>query len=72
MFGEKNVHRIKGNYMTWKLFKKHIKQKYLTELYYDEKDKEFNDMKLGQMTIDEFVTKFFSLQRYVPYLIEEK
>ena len=36
------------------------------------KDKEFNDLRLVQLTMDEFVTKFLNLQRYVPYIKEEK
>lgn len=53
--------------MTWKLF-----HKYLNERYYDEKAREFNELKLWQMTFEDFITKFLSLQRYVPYLKEEK
>ena len=44
----------------------------MSERYYDEKAKEFNDLRLGTLTMDEFVTKFVNLQRYVPYLKEEK
>ena len=33
--------------MTWKIFKKYLKNKYITERYYDEKDKEFHDLNLG-------------------------
>ena len=29
-------------------------------------------MRLGQLTMEEFVTKFVNLQRYVPYLKDEK
>ena len=48
-------------------FRKLFKNKYMLEMYYDEK-KEFNELKLGQLTMDEFVTKFVNLQRYVVYL----
>eukprot|EP00253_Pinus_taeda_P024823 PITA_24823 len=34
--------------------------------------REFHDLRLGQQTMDEFVTKFTSLLRYVPYIREEK
>jgi len=44
----------------------------MTERFYDEKAKEFHDLHLGQMTMDEFITKFKSLLRYVPYIHEEK
>lgn len=66
----KIVHHIQGNNMTWKLFKQDFKQKYLNERYCDKKAKEFNDLKLGQMSIDVFVSKLLNLQRHVPYLKE--
>ena len=44
----------------------------MSERYYDEKDKEFNDLRLGMSTMEEFVTKFVHLQRYVPYLRQKK
>ena len=40
----------------------------MEERYYDEKVKEFNELKLGNLTIDEIVTKFLNLQCYVPYI----
>ena len=33
---------------------------------------EFNDLRLGQFTMEEFVTKFVNLQCYIPYLKDEK
>jgi hypothetical protein len=68
----KTINKVRSNKLTWKIFKKYFKQKYLTERYYDEKDKEFHDLKLGKMMIEDFVTKFVNLMRYVPYLREEK
>ena len=58
--------------VTWEMFQRYFKEKYLTERFYDEKAREFHDLWLGQQTIDEFVTKFTSLLRYVPYIREEK
>eukprot|EP00253_Pinus_taeda_P015342 PITA_15342 len=42
------------------------------ERLYDEKAREFHDLRLGQQTMDEFITHFTSLLRYVPYIREEK
>jgi hypothetical protein len=42
------------------------------KIYFDEKDKKFHDLKLGQMTIEDLVTEFVNLMIYVPYLREEK
>eukprot|EP00253_Pinus_taeda_P016981 PITA_16981 len=58
--------------VTWDNFQKYFKERYLTERFYDEKAREFHDLRLGQQTMDEFVTRFTSLLRYVPYIREEK
>ena len=44
----------------------------MNKRYYDDKAKEFHELRLGQLTIDEFVTKFTNLLSYVPYIWEEK
>ena len=44
----------------------------MLERYYDEKAKAFNDLRMRQLTIDEFVTNFVNLQRYLPYIKNEK
>jgi len=44
----------------------------MSEQYFEEKPKEFYDLKLGSMTMKELCSKFLSLLRYVPYLIDEK
>jgi hypothetical protein len=38
----------------------------------DGKTKEFYEIRLGQLTIDEFFNKFLELMRYVPYIKDEK
>eukprot|EP00253_Pinus_taeda_P011485 PITA_11485 len=58
--------------ITWDNFQKFFKERYLTERFYDEKAREFHDLRLGQQTMDEFITRFTSLLRYVPYIREEK
>jgi hypothetical protein len=44
----------------------------LSERYFDEKAKEFYEIRLGKLTIEEYVNKFLDLLRYVPYTKEEK
>lgn len=58
--------------ITWEKFQRYFKERYLTECFYDEKAREFHDLWLGQQTMDEFITRFTSLLRYVPYIREEK
>ena len=48
-----------------KQFKKYFKQKYLSDRYYDDKIKEFHEMRLGHQTMDEYANKFLELLRYV-------
>ena len=68
----KNVRSIDDQDVTWDSFQQYFKDKYLIELFYDKKSREFHDLKMGQMTIDEYITKFTSLLHYVPYLRDEK
>jgi hypothetical protein len=58
--------------LSWRQFEKHFKKKYLFERYYDENTKEFYELKLGQLNIDEYFNKFLELMRYVPYIKDEK
>ena len=39
-------------------FKKYFKQKYLSDRYYDDKIKEFHELRLGQQTMEEYANKF--------------
>ena len=59
------VHAIDEKTVTWEDFQVKFKNCYLNERYYDDKEKEFHELRLGQLTIDEFVTKFTNLLRYV-------
>lgn len=68
----KTIKEINEQEVTWEHFQKNFKDRYLTERFYDDKAKDFNDLKLGQQTMDEFITKLTSLLRYVPYIHEEK
>jgi hypothetical protein len=67
----KKVKHIKERYVTWRTFKKYFKRQYLSEQYYEEKAKEFYDLKLGSMTMKYLCSKFLSLLRYVPYIVDE-
>eukprot|EP00253_Pinus_taeda_P011347 PITA_11347 len=68
----KIVKGVSEQNVTWDKFQKYFKERYLTERFYDEKEREFHDFHLGQQTMDEFITRFTSLLRYVPYIKEEK
>jgi hypothetical protein len=65
------VHHIKEKNVTWKEFKRHFEKKYLTKRYYDEKMKEFFELKLGSMTIDEYEKRFIEFLKYVSFIKDE-
>jgi hypothetical protein len=58
--------------LTWKQFEKYFRKSYLYEKYYDEKIKEFHELKLGQITMDAYTKIVMELLRCVPYLKDEK
>jgi len=68
----KIVRGVSEQNITWEKFQRYFKKRYLTERFYDEKAREFHDLRLGQLTIDEFITRFTLLLHYVPYIREEK
>jgi hypothetical protein len=43
----------------------------LTNIYYDKKIKEFFELKLGSMTIDEYERRFLELLKYVSFIKDE-
>ena len=53
---------MKGD-LSAKQFKKYFKQKYLSNRYYDEKIKEFHELRLGQQTMDEYANNFFGIAK---------
>jgi hypothetical protein len=63
---------LKEKNMEWEIFKKHFKKQYLSESYYERKTKEFYELKLGQMSMEDLITKFMELLRFVPYIKYEK
>ena len=58
--------------IVWKQFQNYFKEKYLFDRYYDDKIKEFHELKLGQLTMEEYTKKFLELLRYVWYIRDDK
>jgi hypothetical protein len=65
------VQHVREKNVTWREFKRHFEKKYLTKRYYDRKMKEFFELKLGSMTIDEYERRFLELLKYVPFIKDE-
>ena len=68
----KRVKGIKEKNINWSTFKKYFKKKLLSEQYYEERAKEFYELKLGTITMKYLNSKVSSFLRYVPYLVDEK
>ena len=68
----RQVNKMSERNITWKQFKKYFKKKYLSDRYYDDKIKEFHELKLGQLTMEEYANKFLELLRYVRYIRYDK
>ena len=62
---------IKERRINSERFKKYFKEKYLSARNYDNKRKEFNEIKLGYKFMEEHVHKFLELLRYVDYIKHE-
>ena len=63
---------LKEKNMEWSEFKNFFKKQYLSESYYKRKTKEFYELKLGQMNIEDLIKKFLDLLQSVSYIKEEK
>ena len=65
------VQHVREKNVTWREFKRNFENKYLTKRYYDKKMKEFFELKLGSMSIDEYETRLLELLKYVPFIKDE-
>ena len=63
---------LKEKQMEWSDFKKYFKKKYLFESYYERKTKEFYELRLRQMTMEDLINKFLELLRFILYIWEDK
>jgi hypothetical protein len=58
--------------VTWREFKRYFQNKYVTKRYYDKKMKEFFELKLGSMMIDEYEIIFLELLKYASFIKDEQ
>jgi hypothetical protein len=65
------VQHISEKEVTWKDFKRYFEKKYLTKRYYEKKMREFFELKLGSMTIDEYERSFLKPLKYVSFIKDE-
>jgi hypothetical protein len=67
----KQVKHIKEKRISWRQFKKHFQEKYLSKHYYNKKMHVFFELKLRSMTMDEYEMKFLDFLRYVGFIKDE-
>jgi hypothetical protein len=65
------VQHIEDKSVTWRELKNYFEKKYLTKIYYDKKMKEFSELNLGSMTIDEYEKRFLEMLKYVYFIKDE-
>ena len=65
-------HGLKEKNLEWDEFKRLFKKQYLSESYYGRETKEFYELRLGHMTMEDLINKFLDLLWFVPYIREEK
>ena len=68
----RKVKKISERNIVWKQFQKYFRSKYLSDRYYDDKIKEFHELRLGQLAMEEYENKFLELLRYVRYIMDDK
>jgi hypothetical protein len=52
--------------------KGYFQEKYLSKHYYERKMKDFFELKLGSMFMDEYEKRFFELLKHVDFIKDEK
>ena len=63
---------IKEKNLEWSEFNKFFKKQYLSKIYYERKTKEFYELKVDQMNIEDLINKFLNLLWFISYIKEEK
>ena len=56
----------------WSKFRKIFQEKYMSEIFFNRKVKEFHELRMGSMTMDSFINRFLDMLHYVPYIKDGK
>jgi len=56
------VRDIRIKELIWHEFKRPFRKKYLSNRYYENKAKEFYELKMGSMKNEEYMTKFLAIK----------
>ncbi|KZV28254.1 hypothetical protein F511_02124 [Dorcoceras hygrometricum] len=64
--------RESGTLITWESFCADFRQEYTPEPYYNNREREFDNMKQGSMRVAEYARQFSSLLSYVPQVANQE
>ncbi|XP_028092598.1 uncharacterized protein LOC114292774 [Camellia sinensis] len=56
--------------MTWARFNEIFYEKYFPQCFRDQKASEFQELKQGRMSVDEYEAKFTELARFAPHMVD--
>ncbi|KZV18929.1 hypothetical protein F511_17835 [Dorcoceras hygrometricum] len=70
--GTSRILRESGAVITWKSFCAAFRQEYTPESYYNSREREFDNLKQGNMKVAEFSRQFSSLLMYVPHVSNQE
>jgi hypothetical protein len=68
----KKAKHLDAKRISWRQYKGYFQEKYLSMHYYERKMKDFFELKLERMTMDEYAKIFFELLKYVDFIKDEK
>ena len=68
----KNTKKDMVKEIRWSNFHRIFQEKYMSKIFFDRKVKEFQELRMGLMTINAFINIFLDLLHYVPYTKDEK
>ncbi|KZV55380.1 hypothetical protein F511_03861 [Dorcoceras hygrometricum] len=70
--GTSRVMREIGTLISWKSFCAAFRQEYTPEFYYNNREREFHNLKQGNMMVAEYARQFSPLLSYVPHVSNQE
>ena len=67
----KHTNKDEVKEIRWSNFRRIFQKKYMSEIFFDRKVKEFHELRMGYMTMNAFINIFLDLLHYVPYIKDE-
>ena len=68
----KHTKKYELRVIRWSKFRKIFQEKYMSEIFFNKIVKESHELRMGSMTMDDFINIFLDLLHYVPYIKQEK